>query len=33
MKLKTRPAINKTSNIQIAFMATEALWNNKLRTN
>ena len=32
MKLKTRPAIKKISNVQIAFMATEALWNNKLRT-
>ena len=32
MKLKTPPAINKISNVQIVFMATEALWNNKLRT-
>jgi ABC-type antimicrobial peptide transport system, permease component len=32
MKLKTRPDIKKISNVQIAFMATEALWNNKLRT-
>jgi putative ABC transport system permease protein len=32
MKSQTRPVINKISNVQIAFMATEALWNNKLRT-
>ena len=32
MKLQTRPGTNKISNVQIAFMATEALWNNKLRT-
>lgn len=32
MKLQTRPQKNTISKLQIALMATEALWNNKLRT-
>jgi len=32
MKLQTRPRTNTISKVQIALMATEALWNNKLRT-